>query len=37
MPTGLLNSFAKEEILDLIAYLRSVPAAEKKERSLTGE
>jgi len=26
MPTGLLNSFTKEEILDLIAYLRSIPA-----------
>lgn len=30
MPTGLLNSFTKEEILDLMAYLRSVPAPEKK-------
>ncbi len=29
MPTGLLNSFTKEEILDLMAYLRSVPAPEK--------
>ncbi|MCC6696913.1 MAG: c-type cytochrome [Candidatus Hydrogenedentes bacterium] len=25
MPTGVLNSFEKEEILDLMAYLRSVP------------
>jgi putative heme-binding domain-containing protein len=29
MPSGLLNSFTKEEILDLMAYLRSVPAPEK--------
>ncbi|GMV91083.1 MAG: hypothetical protein AMXMBFR82_08610 [Candidatus Hydrogenedentota bacterium] len=29
MPTGLLNSFTKEEILDLMAYLRSVPAPEE--------
>ena len=28
MPTGLLNSFTKEEILDLMAYLRSIPAPE---------
>jgi putative heme-binding domain-containing protein len=26
MPTGLLNSFTEDEILDLMAYLRSVPA-----------
>lgn len=26
MPTGLLNSYSKDEILDLMAYLRSVPA-----------
>ncbi|GMW03382.1 MAG: hypothetical protein AMXMBFR84_45160 [Candidatus Hydrogenedentota bacterium] len=26
MPTGLLNSFTHEEILDLMAYLRSLPA-----------
>ena len=29
MPTGLLNSFKQGEILDIMAYLRSVPA--KKE------
>ena len=26
MPTGLLNSYQRKEILDLIAYLRSIPA-----------
>ena len=26
MPTGLLNSYKRKEILDLIAYLRSIPA-----------
>ncbi|MDZ4860924.1 MAG: PVC-type heme-binding CxxCH protein [Candidatus Hydrogenedentes bacterium] len=29
MPTGLLNSFTKEEILDLIAYLQSIRVAKQ--------
>ena len=29
MPTGLLNSFTRDEILDLIGYLQSIRVAKK--------
>ncbi|MBI1318832.1 MAG: c-type cytochrome [Candidatus Hydrogenedens sp.] len=31
MPTGLLNTFEKEEILDLMAYLRSIPGEDEQK------